>query len=139
MLFDRWFTKQHPKEEKDVSRITRVIGPIIESASREIFSSNRDALLKEPVTYIVHAIWGIHAGGELTQNQMEIHERFVPIKREILDRFEMDNFTGAQKFAVEYIVCGQVISRILYMVEAFRNNLRDLEAGKPPAMDNLPN
>jgi hypothetical protein len=139
MLLDRFFFRKNPKEEEDVSKITKAIGPLIESTSRDIFSSNKDVLMAEQITYIVHAIWGVHADGELVQNQKEIHERFLPVKRKILDQFETGNFTAAQKFAVEYIVCGLIISRVLYMVEAFRNNLKELEMGARMNAGDLPN
>jgi len=54
-LFSRRLKEEGPK---DVMRITRVIGPLIDKTAEEIFITYKTRLLSEPITYIVPAVGG---------------------------------------------------------------------------------
>jgi len=50
--------KSKIEDSEDLMEISRIIGPLIEKTVTDIFVSQRQALLTEPTTYIVPAIWG---------------------------------------------------------------------------------
>jgi len=66
-LFSRALKEEEPK---DVTRISRVIGPLIDKTAEEIFISYKTRLLSEPITYIVPAV-----GGQRRRVSLRIHRR----------------------------------------------------------------
>ncbi|MBF0476100.1 MAG: hypothetical protein HQK59_09750 [Deltaproteobacteria bacterium] len=106
---------------EDILKISRAAGPLIEKTVIEIFTAYYHELLNEPVTYIVPAIWGASKEGRLTVSQQHISQKISPIVEEIINLFEFDGLTGAQKFALLYLVRGLFVSKIIYMIELVKN------------------
>jgi len=48
-----------------------------------------------------------------------------PMIKNILEILNLDNIDTAQFFSIEYLIHGLIIAKISYLVEAFRNRLRD--------------
>lgn len=115
------FSKSLGKESEDVVSFARAIESIIDETSLEIFRAYKDALLTEPNIYIVPAVWGATKDGELTDIQKEIHAKILPSIREILELLHQDNLEPAQDFAIGYLVRGLFISKIIYMIEFYKN------------------
>jgi len=97
------------------------IKEIIDKTTNMIFISYKEKLLTEPITYIVPAVWGERRDGKLTAIQKEINKTIVPTINSIMDILELEDLHGAQRFAIGYLIRGLLISKIAYMVEAFRN------------------
>lgn len=97
------------------------IKEIIDKTTNMIFISYKEKLLTEPITYIVPAVWGERKDGKLTTIQMEINKKIVPTINSIMDLLELEDLNGAQRFAIGYLIRGLLISKIAYMIEAFRN------------------
>ncbi|MBF0551710.1 MAG: hypothetical protein HQK60_14400 [Deltaproteobacteria bacterium] len=108
-------------DAEDILKISRAVGPLIEKTAIEIFTAYYQELLMEPVTYIVPAIWGASKEGRLTVSQHHISQKISPIVEEIINLFGLDGLTGAQKFALVYLVRGLFVSKIIYMIELVKN------------------
>jgi hypothetical protein len=97
------------------------IKEIIDKTTNMIFISYKEKLLAEPITYIVPAIWGERKDGKLSTIQREINNKIVPTINGIMDILELEDLHGAQSFAIGYLIRGLLISKIAYMIEAFKN------------------
>jgi len=97
------------------------IKEIIDKTTNMIFISYKEKLLTEPITYIVPAVWGERKDGKLTTIQREINRRIVPTIDGIMEILELEELHGAQRFAIGYLIRGLLISKIAYMIEAFKN------------------
>jgi len=111
-------------------RISRVIGPLIDKTAEEIFISYKTRLLSEPIIYIVPAVWGAKKEGELEDTQKEINIKVIPVINELFDALRIRDLSGAQEFAIGFIIRGLIISKITYMIEAVRN--RGIRMTKEP-------
>ncbi len=97
------------------------IKEIIDKTTNMIFISYKEKLLAEPITYIVPAVWGERKDGKLTTIQREINRRIVPTIDSVMETLEFEDLHGAQRFAIGYLIRGLLISKIAYMIEAFKN------------------
>jgi hypothetical protein len=97
------------------------IKEIIDKTTNMIFISYKEKLLAEPITYIVPAVWGERKDGKLTTIQREINRRIVPTIDSVMETLELEDLHGAQRFAIGYLIRGLLISKIAYMIEAFKN------------------
>jgi hypothetical protein len=97
------------------------IKEIIDKTTNMIFISYKEKLLTEPITYIVPAVWGERKDGKLTTIQREINRRIVPTIDSVMETLELEDLHGAQRFAIGYLIRGLLISKIAYMIEAFKN------------------
>lgn len=100
------------------------IKEIIDQTTENIFISFKSELLKEPITYIIPAVWGKTKYGELTGSQMEIYQIIDPAVSDIMEILELDDLNDSQGFAIEYLIRGLIISKITYLIEASRNRPR---------------
>jgi hypothetical protein len=105
--------------------ISNVIGPLIDKVVWEVFVTHREELLAEAITYIVPAVWGAKKDGELTTNQKRINETVAPVIEEIFRSLRMTDLDSSQEFALNYLIRGIIVSKMTYMIEAFRNRLNE--------------
>lgn len=120
------FSKKVKNEEpEDLTEIARVIGPLIDNTAMEIFVSYKMKLLTEPLTYIVPAVWGSKKDGELTPTQKEINRQIVPVIEQIFESLQFKGMTGAQKFAIGFLVRGLIVSKITYMMKTVKNQVTE--------------
>ncbi|MEN6318671.1 MAG: hypothetical protein ABFD82_07945 [Syntrophaceae bacterium] len=125
-IFREYFSKKKAqKEPHDIMGIANVIGPLLDGVVHEIFIAYRAELLSESIIYIVPAVWGAKKEGELTSTQKEIHARVIPVVNKVFDSLQMENLRGDQEFALYYLIRGIIISKMTYMIEAFRNKLKE--------------
>ncbi|HBH87960.1 MAG TPA: hypothetical protein DDY17_10235 [Syntrophaceae bacterium] len=125
ILKDFFVKKEVKKEPENVMEIANAIGPLIDRVVWDIFVAHREDLLAEPITYIVPAVWGARKDGELTPIQRVINEHVSPAIGEIRRSFKMKYLDSSQEFALNYLIRGIIISKITYMIEAFRNRLNE--------------
>jgi len=106
-------------------QIADIIGPMIEKAVWDIFVSYRVELLSEEITFIIPAIWGAKKDGELTSTQKAINEQIAPVIKRVFELLDIRDMDSSQEFALNYLVRGLIVSKITYMIEAFRSRLKD--------------
>jgi len=133
-LFRKYYEKENvvvddDDDDDDVVGFARTIERLIDETSLEIFREYKNTLLKESNVYIVPAVWGAVKNGELTLIQKEIHAIIFPAVKKILDLLvQPKEVNAAQEFAIGYLVRGLFISKIIYMIE-FYKNLSDTQTG----------
>ena len=101
------------------------IKEIIDRTTNTIFISYQKELLSEPITYIIPAVWGKIKQGRLTESQREIYITIDPVIKDIMELLELDEFNDAQRFSIEYLIRGLLISKITYLIEAFKNQSKE--------------
>ena len=112
-----------PNEPEDVLGLFRIIEPRLEKASLDLFLHYRDHLLEMPITYIVPAVWGATKDGGLTVAQRAIYQEISPVVASVMETLRLESVNAAQRFAVEALVRGFVITKVTYLIEAFKNRL----------------
>ena len=111
------------KHSQELMKITNAIGPLLDQTAHEIFSLHSSELLKKPLTYIIPAVWGVNNDVKLTEIQIRINKRIVPVVDEILRLFNAREMDPAQQNALDYIVRGLIISKITFMIELLKNQM----------------
>ncbi|MBN1625584.1 MAG: hypothetical protein JW944_03585 [Deltaproteobacteria bacterium] len=101
------------------------IKEIIDKTTNTIFISYKKDLLCEPITYIIPAVWGKIKQGRLTTSQKEIYSTIDSMIKNIMEILELEELNDAQIFAIEYFIRGLVISKIAYLIEAFKNRSKE--------------
>jgi len=120
-----WRNVRTNETSEDMLEIARKIGPLIDEATNQIFMDHRETLIKEPITYIVPAVWGAIKDGKLTRIQKDINQRFSPVVREVMSLIVPESASPSQQYAISYILRGLMISKITFMVEGFKNRLNE--------------
>jgi len=82
-----------------------------------LFTSYKTELLSEPVTYIISAVWGKKEHGNLTADQKEIHANISVIIDDIIEILGIELVNDAQRFGIEYLIRGLIISKVTYLFE----------------------
>ena len=100
------------------------IKEIIDNTTDEIFISYKEKLLTEPITYIVPAVWGGIEDEKLTTIQKEVNKTISPMISSITEILEFEDINWDQRFVIEYLIRGLMISKITYMIEAFKGRLK---------------
>lgn len=120
----KFFSKRDgQKNSQELMKITNAIGPLLDQTAHEIFSLHSSDLLKKPLTYIIPAVWGVNNDVKLTETQIRINKRIVPVVDEILRLFNAREMDPAQRNALDYIVRGLIISKITFMIELLKNQM----------------
>ena len=101
------------------------IKEIIDKTTDRLFISFKNELLSEPITYIISAVWGKIKRKGLSESQKKIYKTIDSMVIEIMETLEFDELNETQKFAIEYLIRGLVISKITYLIEAFKNSSWD--------------
>ncbi|MBI5846247.1 MAG: hypothetical protein HZB23_16445 [Deltaproteobacteria bacterium] len=97
------------------------MGDRIDRLAHEIFVTHRSVLFFEHATYIVPAVWGAKKEGGLTAVQKDINSRVEPVVRELMMDLGLEDPSDEQKFAVEFMLRGLLITKITYMLELGKN------------------
>ena len=113
------------------------IKEIIDKTTTILFTSYKTTLLCEPMTYIISAVWGKTEHGTLTADQKEIHANISIIINDIVEILEIDMINDTQKFAIEYLIRGLIISKVTYLIEAFKNRQKTDRGSDGELMDLL--
>jgi len=117
--------KPDKKESGDVLALANLMSALIDRTAWEIFSTYRLELLAESIAYVVPAVWGARKEGELTPLQKRMNEQVEPVIKEIFSSLAIRDMEPPQEFALSFLIRGLLISKITYMIEAFRNRLNE--------------
>ncbi len=109
----------------DSSSILR-IKQIIDETTDTIFSLHKKDLLAYPITYIIPAVWGRIGKGELNPKQKNIFLSIESMVGDVIEIMEFDDLTDSQRFSIEYLIRGLVISKITYLIASSRTNDKDI-------------
>ncbi len=112
----------------DSSSILR-IKQIIDETTDTIFSIHKKDLLVNPITYIVPAVWGRVKKGNLNPKQKNIFLSIESMVRNVIDIMEFDELTDSQRFSIEYLIRGLVISKITYLIASSKTNEKENASG----------
>lgn len=117
--FPPWRAKTpDPPSVDEVIRIAKEIESVIEGLVNSVFTRHYHTLMSRNITYIVPAVWGATKQESLGQEQKEIHGRVAPAVAEAVRLLGIRGMTPAQEFAIGYIIRGQIVSKMVYMIEA---------------------
>lgn len=123
-ILGRLFSRNtEEKTDEDLIEISRSLRPIVDNITREIFAAHKDELVGREVTYVVPAVWGANKQSELTPTQREIHARVAPAIGEIVEKLGIEGLNPGQEFALGFLIKDLLITKIVYMVESYRNRL----------------
>jgi hypothetical protein len=120
----------------DVRRRTKVIARAIHGLAVRIYETYPVELLNESPEFIVSAVWGVAAAGQLTPLQKEISKKIPPLVQEVLDILELDDSSEEQQFAIGYLVRGIIIAQISFTVQMLRTDV-SVESRTREAAHNL--
>ena len=110
------FNLSNNDESSSILRIKQ----IIDETTDTIFSLHKKDLLINPITYIIPAVWGRIGNGDLNPKQKNIFLSIESMVRDVIEIMEFDDLTDAQRFSIEYLIRGLVISKITYLVALSR-------------------
>ena len=111
--------------DEGIAEIPVLIGPIIDEAIRQIFKSSKCRFLSDLIDGIVYAVWGCRTNNKIAYCQAEITQTIVTLMEEIRDIFEISNLNPSQQFALDYLIRGFVISRVIRMAALFRIDINE--------------
>jgi hypothetical protein len=102
------------------------IKEIIDETTDTIFSLHKKDLLNNPITYIIPAVWGRMGKGNLNPKQKNIFLSIESMVRDVIEIMEFDDLTDSQRFSIEYLIRGLVISKITYLIASSRTSDKDI-------------
>ena len=102
------------------------IKEIIDETTDTIFSLHKKDLLNSPITYIIPAVWGRIGNGDLNPKQKNIFLSIESMVSDVIEIMEFDDLTDSQRFSIEYLIRGLVISKITYLIASSRTSDKDI-------------
>jgi hypothetical protein len=111
------------------------ISPLLDELNHKLFLEHQSSLMREPIDYVVPAVWGAKKEGSLNPEQREMHQKILPYINRALNIIALDDLNEPQKFAVDFLLRGLIINRLTYTIAMAHN--RGLGTG--PADDLLEN
>ncbi len=141
-IFDKFFSKPQKvnKEPEDSLKLAKAIGPIIDKLANDIFLFYSRQLAIKPANYIIPAVWGDEKNGELDHFQKAISKQVLIVVDNIFNLLAIDNLGKSQAFAIEFLIKGLIITKIIYMIEVLRNRMDDeieINQEKPTSLEDL--
>ena len=115
------FSMANNEESSSILRIKE----IIDETTDTIFSLHKNDLLTNPITYIIPAVWGRIRKGDLNPKQKNIFSSIESMVSDVIEIMEFDDLTDSQRFSIEYLIRGLVISKITYLVASSRTSDKD--------------
>ena len=121
---------QSPPVSDASLRLAKVIGPEIDRMANEIFLLYTRRLDLNPPTHIIAAVWGNKANETLDELQQYIVQKVTFKVQKILALLTSDQTDPSQMFAMEFIVKGLLITKVLYMLEVLKSKIeKDVNVG----------
>jgi len=117
--------KEQDSRTDDVMEVPRLLEALINRAALQIVENCKDKLMTEPATYIVPAVWGAIEKGEIDKDQKEIYRTIAPVVNEINNSLQTENLSASQRFTLEYLIKGLIISKVNFMMEVLKNRLNN--------------
>jgi hypothetical protein len=97
------------------------ISPLLDELNHKLFLEHQSSLMREPIDYVVPAVWGAKKDGRLTPEQQEMHQKTLPFIQKVLGIIALDDLSESQKFAVDFLLRGLIINRLTYTVVMAHN------------------
>jgi len=123
-FFRALFGGSGKKEPVDITKRAKQVNAVIDASVNDVVKRYLPILLKEPITYIVFAVWGADKNGNITETQREIHQRIEPVVARAADILDLAELTPDRRYAVEFLVRGLIISKSTYMIELARSRIQ---------------
>ncbi len=92
------------------------IKEIIDETTDTVFVLFKKQLLSNPITYIIPAVWGKLRQQELNRDQRNIYRTIETMVSDVIEIMDFDEISESQRFAIEYLIRGLVISKITYLI-----------------------
>jgi hypothetical protein len=96
---------------------------MVDRTAVEVFGEFREVFLLAPPSYVVSAVWGVQGSGEITETQQRIHDRVRPAVQESMEPLLTEGLEPAQQFAIDFMLRGLIITKIIYMIEIARRQI----------------
>ena len=116
------FSMGNTDESSSILRIKE----IIDETTDTIFALHKKDLLNSPITYIIPAVWGRIGNGDLNPKQKNIFLSIESMVRDVIEIMEFEDLTDSQRFSIEYLIRGLVISKITYLIASSRTSDKDI-------------
>ena len=111
-------------------RLAKLIGPEIDRMANEIFLLYTRRQDLNPTTHIIAAVWGNKANETLDELQQYIVQKVTFKVQKILAMITSDQTDSSQTFAMEFVVKGLLITKVLYMLEVLKSKMeKDVNVG----------
>lgn len=118
------FFKKKPKDAQESLSPTVLaaqISPLLDELNHKIFLEHQSSLMREPIDYVVPAVWGAIKGGSLNLEQREMHKKILPYIEKVHRIISLDNSDEPQRFAVDFLLRGLIINRLTYTIAMAHN------------------
>jgi len=118
------FIKGKPKaapENVSPTVLAAQISPLLDELNHKLFLEHQFRLMREPIDYVVPAVWGAKKDGSLTSEQREMHQKILPYIQKVLGIIALDDLNEPQRFAVDFLLRGLIINRLTYTVSMAQN------------------
>ena len=124
-FLSKLFSRVGGAEERrqDPVEVARYVGQRVNDATMEIFAAYREELVQHPNTFIVPAVWGDSNQHTLSPVQQEIHEKVTGVIDDILVSLGASSLGPEREYAVGFLVRDLFITKVVFMVELFKNQM----------------
>ncbi len=121
-LWDLFKNKpQDDTESVNPTVLAAQISPLLDELNHQIFLEHQACLMREPIDYVVPAVWGAKKDGRLTPEQQEMHQQILPFVQRVLRIIGLEDSTEPQRFAVDFLLRGLIINRMTYTIATAHN------------------
>jgi hypothetical protein len=117
------FKKKSPSDQDSLNPtvLAAQISPLLDELNHQIFLEHQTCLMREPIDYVVPAVWGAKKDGHLTPEQQEMHQKILPFIQRILRIIGLEELKEPQRFAVDFVLRGLIINRMTYTIATAHN------------------
>jgi hypothetical protein len=106
-----------------INGICKTINPLIDRVCDEVMQEHKDVLIKEEPSFVVYAVWGAGNQGGLTETQSAINKKVMPVINSVITELMITNLDKDQQYAIEYLIRGLIITKLLFMTEMLKNRI----------------
>lgn len=117
------------RRQQAVNGISQTINPLIDRICDEVMLEHRDILMKEDPSFFVYAVWGAGKQEGLNDTQQAINRKVLPVINAVLAELAIKDLDADQKYAIEYLLRGLIITKLLFMTEMLKNRILINSAG----------
>lgn len=131
--------RKETSHSADLGEITRVIRPLIQNETFDMFYSHGIGFMDAPINCVVPAVWGIKEDGRLTPDQQEINMRVQKIVERVIAALDVERINSSQRFAIGFLVRELIIARLLLFIQIFNGELTAQTGGQEEDLNILNN
>lgn len=119
-----FFRKKNEKNNlKEISKWAGFLTSQFDRVALDTLRAHGEDLSAEDDAYIVPAVWGVTASGELTPIQRDIYARVAPAIDEAFEMLRLKHISPVQEFMVYSLIRNLFIAKMLYLVEGYRRRV----------------